>query len=138
MHSCKNKSKKLLLFCIIMTFMCLAVACRSNNNDKLNSGDMAGTGTTKETPSPSPAPTPTPSPTPTPDVNMNNDITTPLPEHNLNGDIVNDNGGIIDNVGNAAGDIIDGVGNAANDLLGDPTPLPNTNDNVNSVTNGTR
>ena len=134
MHSCKNKSKKLLLFCIIMTYMCLAVACRSNNNDKLDSGDMAGTGTAQETPTPSP----TPSPSPTPDVNMNNDAVTPLPDTNMNGDIVNDNGGLIDNVGNAAGDIIDGVGNAADDLLGDPGNNTTTNGNVNSVTNGTR
>ena len=81
MNSCKDKSKKLLLVCIVLTYMCLAVACRSNNNDNLNSGDMAGT--EAATPSPSPSATPL-------DDNMNN--------HNNN---VNTDEGLLDDTGNA-------------------------------------
>lgn len=152
MSSFRNKSKKLVLFCIILTYICLAVACRSNGNDSnLNSGDMAGTENTEQSPSPLP--------------NNGNNNTGDNMNHtdNMNGTgTMNDNGnmngtdntngtdnnGVLDNAGNAAQDVVDGIGNGVKDVIDGVGNATNdivegnnnntNNNNVNSVTEGTR
>ena len=113
----KKFTKLLLVSTLVIASLCVCTACsRSDRNDNNNveSGDMANGVDQTPTPTNSPEPTMTPVPTESP-------MPTAIPND------AND-GGIIDDVVDGAGDVVDGVVDGVEDTVDGVT------DGVNEAT----
>ena len=126
-----NKIRKTIVFLLLTTFMCLAVACGRKNTT--NDNNMAGTsqpaqestGTTSGTQN-----TTVPTDSIPSDTDMNNSVTDGTQD--MTG---TDNTGdsLLEDVGDAVNDVVDGVQQGVDDVTGATDSTGTTNNSTNNT-----
>jgi len=124
--------KKYLALGLVLTYVCMAVAC-SGNNDKNgnNSGSMAGTETQTESQTETATRETLDS---TNSVEQPGDNTMNNNQNTMGADGVSGNDSLLEDAGDAATDVIDGVTNGVNDVIDGVTGSDNTNNANNGAT----
>ena len=103
----KKFAKLLLVSTLVIACMCMFTACsrsdRNDNNNNVESGDMANGVEQTPTPTGSPEPTMTPAPT--------DNATATMTPNDTN------NGGVVDDIIHGAEDVVDGVVDGVGDTV---------------------
>ena len=120
--------KKFIVIGLVMAYMCVAVACRNNNNDTTNpSGDMAGDGS-ESNGNVNGSTTDRNDNTSTTDRNDNGSIYNDYNDNGYtsNNNILDDNTGIVGDTLNGISDTANDVGNTIGNVVDDITGTNNT------------